>query len=64
MTNLTTQQQDIQGAVRIGNGTKLHPAIKDARYGLMIRCSCPGTQQGAAYHRARFFPNTAANCKN
>jgi hypothetical protein len=61
--NTTPQQQDIKGAVRIGSGTKLHPAVKEARYGLMILCSCPGTQQGAAYHRAQFFAGVARNCK-
>lgn len=57
-------QQEITGAVRIGSGAKLHPAIKDASYGLMIRCRCPGTQQGAAYKAARFFPGVIATCKN
>lgn len=57
-------QQEITGAVRIGNGAKLHPAIKDAHFGLIIRCRCPGTQQGGAYHRAKFFTGMIANCKN
>lgn len=52
------------GAIRIGNGNKLHPAYKDPRYGLIITCSCPGTQQGSAYHRATFFPGKEANCQN
>lgn len=59
-----TQQQEITGAVRIGSGAKLHPAIKDPHYGVMIRCCCPGTKQGAAYHAARFFPGVSATCKN
>jgi hypothetical protein len=63
MTN-TTQKQDVHGAVRIGGGTKLHPAVIDAHYGLTIRCSCPGTQQGAAYHKARFFQGVQGNCKS
>jgi hypothetical protein len=58
------QTQDIQGAVRIGNGQKLHPAIKDAHYGLIIRCRCPGTQQGGARNNARFIAGATGNCKN
>lgn len=59
-----TPTKDEIGAVRIGrSGTKLHPARKDAQYGLMILCRCPGTQQGSAYHGARFFPNTQATCR-
>jgi hypothetical protein len=58
-----TQQQETTGAVRIGNGTKLHPAVKDSSYGLMIRCCCPGTQQGGAYKTARFFPGVNATCR-
>jgi hypothetical protein len=56
-------QQDIKGAVRIGHGTKLHPAVKHSQYGLMICCSCPGTQQGAAYQKAQFFAGMASNCR-
>ena len=63
--NVVTKQEAQQGAVKIGrNGTKLHPAIIDPVYGLMIRCGCPGTQQGGAYHGARFFSGLTANCKN
>jgi hypothetical protein len=58
------QQAEVTGAVRIGNGTKLHLAYKHPVYGLIIRCGCPGTQQGAAYHRARFIQGAQANCKN
>jgi hypothetical protein len=61
---MNTESKDIQGAVKIGNGTKLHKAYKDKTYGLIICCGCPGTQQGSAYHRARFFPNVTPNCKN
>lgn len=57
-------QQETTGAVRIGNGAKLHPAAKHPTYGLMIRCSCPGTRQGAAYNAARFFTGMTATCKN
>jgi hypothetical protein len=52
-----------EGAVRIGSGEKLHPASIDERYGLMILCSCPGTQQGSAYKRARFFHGAKRTCK-
>jgi hypothetical protein len=54
----------LHGAVRIGQGTKMHPAIKSAQYGLLICCRCPGTQQGAAYHKAQFFAGMASNCRN
>jgi hypothetical protein len=59
-----TQQQEATGAVRIGNGAKLHPAVKDAHYGLIIRCCCPGTKQGGAYKAAKFLPGVSATCKN
>jgi hypothetical protein len=63
--NTAQQQTEKQGAVKIGrNGTKLHPAIIDPVYGLLIRCRCPGTQQGAAYHGAKFFSGLTATCKN
>jgi hypothetical protein len=62
--NTTTPNQDIQGAVRIGSGAKLHRARKDSVYGLVILCGCPGTQSGNAYHRARFFAGMESNCKN
>lgn len=52
------------GAVRIGNGDKLHPAAVHSRYGIEIHCSCPGTQQGAAYRKARFFSGLTANCRS
>ena len=51
------------GAARIGRGTKLHPAVKDPVYGLIIRCSCPGTQQGGAANRAQFFTGLTATCR-
>lgn len=57
-------QQATTGAVRIGNGAKLHPARSNANYGLLILCRCPGTQQGGAYNNARFFAGLTANCKN
>jgi hypothetical protein len=62
--NQANNQTEISGAVKIGNGTKLHKACKDSKYGLMILCGCPGTQQGSAYNRARFFAGVQANCKN
>lgn len=61
MTN--TQCTQATGAARIGRGTKLHPAVKDPVYGLIIRCSCPGTQQGGAANRAQFFTGLAATCR-
>lgn len=54
----------IDGSVKIGNGAKLHKAYKDEKNHLWICCGCPGTQQGSAYHRARFFANVEATCKN
>jgi hypothetical protein len=61
---MTTETKEIQGAVKIGNGTKLHKAYKDASNHLWICCGCPGTQQGSAYNRAKFFANTTPTCKN
>jgi hypothetical protein len=62
--SLTRSVDVINGAVRIGQGTKMHPAIKSAQYGLLICCRCPGTQQGTAYHKAQFFAGMASNCRN
>lgn len=57
--------QKIEGAVRIGrSGTKLHPATKTEGYGVFICCSCPGTQQGAAYRSAMFLAGAEANCRS
>lgn len=61
---MNQQNQEIKGAVRIGSGTKLHPAIKDQHYGLIIRCGCPDTRQGSAYHSAKFFVDAKSTCKN
>jgi hypothetical protein len=52
---------DIFGAVRIGNGDKLHRAYQDQRFGLIICCGCAGTQSGSAYNRARWFAKTSAS---
>lgn len=60
----TATETKMMGAVRIGKGVKLHKAYKDNYYGLVICCGCPGTQQGSAYHRARFFANVEPTCKN
>ena len=69
--NATTNQPfaqsniEMDGAVRIGrNGTKLHSASIDPKYGLMIWCRCAGTQQGAAYNKAAFIKGAKGNCKN
>ena len=66
MTNQqqTQTKQDVFGAVRIGNGEKLHSAYVDGKYGLFISCGCAGTRSGSAYSKAKFFANKAANCKN
>ena len=61
---MNIEPKEIHGAVKIGNGAKLHRARKDSLYGLVILCGCPGTQQGSAYHRARFFVGMESNCKN
>lgn len=58
----TETRPTVEGAVRIGRGDKLHPARKDGTYGLFILCRCPGTQQGAAYHRATFFAGVSRTC--
>lgn len=58
------EQQNTQGSARIGStGNKLHPAINHERYGLMICCRCPGTQQGLANKNAEFFAGVESNCR-
>ena len=52
-----------QGAVKIGSGTKLHPARIDPVYGVIIQCSCPGTRQGSASKYARFFEGASRTCR-
>lgn len=54
----------IVGSARIGHGTKLHRAYKDSRYGIGFYCSCPGTNNGSACHKATFFPGVESNCGN
>lgn len=59
------------GAAKIGRtGTKLHPArivrlVFDDRIVenvLQFDCSCGGTQNGHAQHKARFFENAHSTC--
>lgn len=58
----------ILGVVTIAHGGKAHPAMMvmdDPHYPkgrLQIRCACTGTNQGAAYSRATFYPNRAVTC--
>jgi hypothetical protein len=61
---MNEESKIINGAVKIGNGAKLHRAHKDEKGRLWIQCGCSGTRQGSAYHSARFFPNTTPTCKN
>ena len=49
-------------AVRIGNGAKLHSAIK-APGGYMFTCGCPCTMNGRADHKAVVFENAIPNCR-
>jgi hypothetical protein len=61
---MKTKNQEKTGSVKIGrSGTKLHPARIDEQYGLIITCSCPGTQQGSALNKSKFFINISANCR-
>lgn len=60
---MEVKKPEQQGAAKIGHGVKLHKAVLDGTYGLMIVCGCPGTQNGSAYHRARFFANVQPNCR-
>ena len=53
---------ETQGAARIGNGTKLHPATRSPGGYVMFCCSCGNTQNGSASNRATFFAGSAANC--
>ena len=46
-----------RGAVCCSHGGKLHPAIIDPLYGMMIVCRCPGTQNGSAYGRNALPPS-------
>lgn len=56
-------QDKKEGAVRIGRGgAKLHPAVIDPRYGLIIQCHCPGTQNGSAARNAQFFKDVKPTC--
>ena len=57
-------EQTKQGAVKIGrSGTKLHPAVIDPHYGLIIQCSCAGARQGSANKGARFYEGAKATCR-
>jgi len=60
-----------RGAVRIGrSGKKLHPAIigkwshqDDIKPYLRIECSCGGTANGQAAHKAVFIENGQPTCR-
>lgn len=49
-------------AVRIGQGAKLHSAIK-APGGFMFTCGCPCTMNGRAEKKATIFANEKPNCR-
>jgi hypothetical protein len=59
-----------QGAARIGRtGAKLHPASivrlvfdDGSHQSLQFHCSCGGTQNGHAAHKAQFSEGAEPNC--
>jgi hypothetical protein len=53
---------ETQGAARIGNGSKLHPATRTQGGYVEFLCSCGGTQNGHASNRATFFVGLASTC--
>ena len=53
---------ETQGAARIGNGSKLHPAERSDGGYISFLCSCGNTQNGNASHRATFFAGAASSC--
>lgn len=61
---MSDQQKREDLVVRIGGGTKLHPAYIDEHGWLMFRCSCGGTQSGRARHSATVFRGRQATCGN
>lgn len=60
--NVTNESPPAYGAVRIGNGTALHPARKDW-YGVTATCGCPNTRNGYGTRGGQFFANTVPTCK-
>jgi hypothetical protein len=66
---MNANNTEVFGAVRIGRtGTKMHSAkmhtAADGRQLLVILCGCAGTQNGAAYSKAKFFEGARATCQN
>jgi hypothetical protein len=53
----------VNGAARIGHGTKLHPAFKDTLTGFVqCICGCPGTSNNHA-RVSGFWVDQQANCR-
>lgn len=56
--------KDTQEKITIRANGKAHPAWMHSRYGVMVACSCPGSQNGQLENRARKIADgwEAANC--
>lgn len=46
----TEVQKDTEYPITVRGNGKYHPAIMHSRYGIMITCSCPGSQNGWTVH--------------
>lgn len=49
----TAESKDSETPITVRGNGKCHPAIMHSRYGLIITCHCPGSQNGSLVHRVR-----------
>ena len=47
------EKKDSEYPITVRGNGKCHPAIMHSRYGLIITCSCPGSQNGSLAHSVR-----------
>lgn len=61
-----SNQPDTQVKVAVRGRGKVHRAWQHSRYGLMIACSCPGSQSGSLEKAVRKVADgwELANCGN
>ena len=59
-------EKDTEVEITVRGRGKCHPAIQHSRYGIILLCSCPGSQNGSLVHQVRKVADGHAhvNCGN
>lgn len=60
------EEKDAEYPITVRGNGKCHPAIMHSRYGMIITCSCPGSQNGSLAHRVHKVcdGHEKVNCNN